>query len=123
MSDSAGTGALYYDRDGNEIDAEERARLWQDWSYRCVAEHRMFDRYVITIWLGTAMPYNPPRDGGDNFQTTVFRPSEDGEGVRFKTDEVWESDPDWQQACYSTELDARAGHADILSRVADARRQ
>jgi len=116
--------SCYYDKAGNEISAEEFAALWQQWDCRCVAEHRIYDRCVIASWLGTTMPYDPPRDGGALFQTTVFRPSDDAEGVRFGSDEtLWVDDGEWQQRCYSTELAARTGHAEVVSDVVNARRQ
>jgi hypothetical protein len=89
----------YYDRDGKAISEADRASMPMDY-YR-VAQDVINDVTVSTVWLGLdhGMGDGPPLI----FETMLFRQTDDG------VEDCWR---------YSTETEARAGHARVCGIVA-----
>lgn len=91
---------LYYNKQREPICLREYARLWEDWSYRCIADEFIGDVRVATIW-----------DGLDHelvgdlylFESMVFGGPLNGESDR-----------------YATLEEARAGHDALVARVREA---
>lgn len=88
----------YYDRNGHLIDIATYMRIASD-DYRTV-ERTDFDRYTIsTVWLGLDHSF------GHAPTPLIF------ETMIFSDDHL-----DQEQARYSTEADARAGHEEMVIR-------
>jgi hypothetical protein len=93
----------YYDRSGAEISAGDWAAKSEDKDYKSIAIERVGTYRVSTVWLGIDHRYckeGPPTI----FETMVF----DGDGF---TDRYCDR--------YTTENDARAGHARAVAGVRD----
>lgn len=91
-------GSMYYDRQGREIDADKWSELFRYKEYKRVANTELKGVQVSTIWLGL----NHQWDGGKPlvFETMVFGG---------KHDKCMER--------YTTESEARIGHARMVSKV------
>ena len=92
--------SLYYDREGKPIDADEWTRRFaqtESLEYRVVQLDEFDDVRVSTVWLGIDHSHGegPPLI----FETMIFGGPHDG-----------------YQARYSTEAEARAGHAVAVRR-------
>jgi len=42
----------YYDKNGDEITMEQWGVLFQDWRYRCIAQHCILGVMISTVWIG-----------------------------------------------------------------------
>lgn len=93
---------VYFNRAGEPITFSEYARLIEDRSYALVDCTRVGDRDVSTVWLGIDHRWgNGPIA---IFETMVFKL--DARGLReHSTGEQWR---------YSTEAEARLGHAAVV---------
>lgn len=94
--------SLYYDRQGKPLQLRDWARLFEDVDERRVSHTTLPDgKWVSTVWLGLdhSHGYGPPLI----FETMVF-----AEGEPHAT--VIDS------ARYSTEEEARAGHAAMVTK-------
>ncbi|HUR17366.1 MAG TPA: hypothetical protein VMZ51_00325 [Acidimicrobiales bacterium] len=89
---------LWFDREGRPIDVTEMVRLSQDASYRVVARDWVGDVEVATVWLGFDHSFRSSRPV--LFETVVF-------GGRM----------DQYSRRYTTEAEARKGHAKVLASV------
>lgn len=91
-------GPEYFDRAGRPITFDEWARLWQP-EYKRVALDELGEIRISTVWLGLDHRFG---DAGPPliFETMIFGGTLDGE-----------------QSRYSTEEQARAGHAHWISLV------
>ena len=88
--------ALCYDRNGKAITVEKYSRLFGDKDYVRVALDKVAGRSVSTVWLG--IDHNHSERGAPLiFETAVF--------LRGDCDIM---------ARYSTEAEARSGHAAIV---------
>jgi hypothetical protein len=90
----------YYDRDGKPMALLEWAKRFEDTDYKVVAQTVLPDKTLVsTVWLGLDHQYGagPPLI----FETMVFP---------YRGDET-------HQERYTTEAEARAGHAAIVQRV------
>jgi hypothetical protein len=90
----------YYNRAGEPVSLEEWAHLFEDVSYRRVAETTIGDVWVSTVFLGFdhQMFDGPPLI----FETMIFGGNHDGEQWR-----------------YSTEAEALANHRFIVAALED----
>ncbi|KKN73751.1 hypothetical protein LCGC14_0396990 [marine sediment metagenome] len=91
--------SLHYDRDGNELTLLAWAEKLEDDDYRRVELTERDDIKVSTVWLGLNQDFTgigPPVI----FETMVFGGDHDGKQQR-----------------YSTEEQARAGHAEVVTEV------
>lgn len=97
---------LYFDRHGRPITLQDFARLHADMAYRRVGSHDVGPWWVSTVWLGINHRFGP----GPPliFETMAFRDDTDGE----------DSPADEWTARYSTEEQARAGHAYVVRMLA-----
>lgn len=74
--------SLYFDKQGTPISAAMWAKLWEDWSYRCVADERVGNVRVATIWEGIDHDlYGEPHI----FETMIFGGRLDQESQRYRT--------------------------------------
>jgi len=90
-----------YDRKGQPIDDAEWYRLHSDFSYRVIEQTTLPDgTFVSTVWLG--LDHHFGREPPFIFETMVF-PNKDSRNDR-------------ECRRYSTEEDARAGHAEMVER-------
>lgn len=95
-------GHHYYDRDGQPIDSQRWAQLFEDENYRRIAYNEIGNVTVSTVWLGLDHEYQnlfgeqrPPQI----FETMSFGLGHD---VHIR---------------YAIEKLARAGHADIVAKI------
>lgn len=100
----------YFNRDGEAISFREYSRLCTDMDYKRVALTEDTDGVMVsTVWLGLNHQWDnrrPPLI----FETLVFRADIGDVGNIGTSDENYEYR-------YSTEAEARAGHAEISSVV------
>lgn len=93
----------YYDRGGRPITRDEWTTKFEDHDYKVVEQTFIRNRYLVsTVWLGLdhqMWPGAPPMI----FETMVF----DGEHSR----------DDLTMQRYSTEAQARVGHAEMVAEV------
>lgn len=91
---------MYYDRQGNQIDMNGWMRLYEEHGieYKRVAYDQINDVVVSTVWLGMDLSWDdgPPLI----FETMIFGGAYD--------------DDQWR---YSTEAEAREGHAHAVRLV------
>jgi hypothetical protein len=73
---------LYYDKQCKPIDVKEWARLWEDWSYRCIADERIGDVRVATVWEGIDHIFYGALY---LFESMVFGGKLDKESARYET--------------------------------------
>jgi hypothetical protein len=100
---------LWFDRQGQPIDSEAANRLLGDIAYSRVARTEITSSSdpivkieVSTVWLG--VNYNFTEDGPPIiFETMVFGGDEDQDHMMWR---------------WSTEAEARAGHADVVTGIA-----
>lgn len=91
----------YYDRQGNPITFKEWVEQFERTADKVVEQTQTDNGFVSTVWLGLSHQFGdgPPLI----FETLVFEGTMDGEMDR-----------------YSTEEQARAGHAEMVARVKEA---
>ena len=95
----------YFDREGNPLGLFEWAALYEDHSYRIIAQNRIEDILVSTIWLGLDHSWGwggPPLI----FETMILGL---GAGEDLDIDEY-----QWR---WSTEVQALAGHDQAVAKV------
>lgn len=91
---------FYYDRHGQPIPEDEYLRLMRDKEYKRVAWDDLPDgRHLSTVWLG--LDHSWTSDPPIIFETMLFGVPEDYKG-----------ETQWR---YSTEEEAKMGHASILA--------
>lgn len=100
-------GMRHFDREGRPISMRDYVRLleWNEGAYKRIEETTIGSYWVSTVWLGLnhAFDEGPPMI----FETMVF-PQEDG---------VISDWADLEVARYTTESEARVGHAEMVERV------
>ncbi len=98
-------GAIYFDRQGREMQLMDWGSKFEDKEYQIVKQDRIVKYFVSTVWLGINhrfMRQGPPLI----FETMVFVDDE--------------KDPlNEYQEKYSTEEEALNGHEDVISIVKD----
>lgn len=95
----------FYDREGRPITMQKWSRMFEDIRYRVVASNNVNNIWISTIWLGLDLNYGlggPPL----LFETMVF-----------DTDNITRPWRDIEMRRYSTEAEAREGHAELLELV------
>lgn len=102
-----GRDHLWYDRDGQPIDAAEWAAKHGDLEYLRVAVHHVRGWVISTVWLGIDHGWHSPVPV--IFETMIFAPGD----VRIGADE----DLDDYQERYATAAAAAAGHDRALAAV------
>ncbi len=101
----------YYDRQGKPMEMMEWAHAIEDFEYKVVKQDTLPDgKFVSTVWLGLDHSFGdgPPLI----FETMVF-PAKGGVPT------TGERNPDWEEQetrRYSTEEEAKAGHAEMVKR-------
>lgn len=91
-------GTSYFDREGNSITVEKWATLFEDMDYRRIDHYQEGGYEVSTIWLGLDHSWDP-----------------EAPPIIFETLVITGIDEEELMYRYSTELEARAGHAEIVS--------
>lgn len=93
----------WYDKAGKEISMMEAARLHGDFEYVIVAREYVGEKPVSTVWL--ALDHRHWDDGAPLiFETLVFN-----RGATLRDSGIMER--------YSTEVEAKAGHARIVAEL------
>lgn len=77
------TGPAFVDRKGHALTTAQWAELWQDMTYRTVAEDTIGDTIIRTVWEGiTAVGYlyytGISEDGGHKWRTACHTGTEGG---------------------------------------------
>lgn len=99
---------MYYDMQGEPISREEWAELLEDSSKRTIAQTKVGNCLVSTVWLGLdhSLHGGPPHI----FETMVLDCNEDGIPSLYSGDGE-------KEARYSTRAEAEAGHARIVEQL------
>lgn len=102
---------MHYSRDGRAISLGEWSQLFEDREYQVIAQDLVADRWFIsTVWLGIDHGFGYLFPGRPHlpiiFETMVFDQRGSGQN------------PDLEQCRYSTEDQARLGHAEMVQLVA-----
>jgi hypothetical protein len=97
--------AMYYDRQGQPMGLGDWAARFHDWEYRVVERDRIHGALVSTVWMGIdhSFGFGPPLI----FETMA-------------ADETGNDRPGWWDEFsrrYSSEEEARVGHAEVLGQV------
>ena len=105
-----------YDRQGNRITIEEWGQLRKDRANIVVEQTQVGVFFVSTVWLGLNHSFGdePPVI----FETMVFEQGDDNwVGLRTMTDRDFSPWNELKVRLYSTEDDARRGHAAIVAEL------
>ena len=105
-----------YDRQGNRITIEEWGQLRKDRANIVVEQTQVGVFFVSTVWLGLNHSFGdePPVI----FETMVFEQGDDNwVGLRAMTDRDFSPWLELKVRRYSTEDDARRGHAAIVAEL------
>ena len=112
---------MYYDRAGNPIPMVRWTELWEDFGYRRIAETEVAGVWrVSTIWLGLDHGFSFMGAPPDIFETMVFELAESHGYAKLATMEWcyrFHAAYDGYTMRYSTETEARGGHAAIVAEV------
>ena len=91
----------YYDRDGNQIGFGVYARLFENLSYKRVAEDYVGPLWISTVWLGLDHSFNFLREDDNDYKPVIFEtmafPSRLGDPPPPYSDD-WQVRFDWERA-------------------------